>query len=214
MLHILDDRLWFPPVEDAMEDGLLAIGGHLTPDKILYAYQKGIFPWYEGDVPLWWSPDPRFVLFPQELKVSKSMKVMLKRQAFSFTINQNFSAVIKRCAEVERPGQEGTWITPDVISAYTSLHTQGFAISAEAQINNELAGGLYGVIIGKVFFGESMFSKVTNASKFAFIKLVEELKRQGIELIDCQVYTEHLESMGARMIARKEFIELLKTNIG
>jgi leucyl/phenylalanyl-tRNA--protein transferase len=210
MLHVLDNRLWFPPVEDALEDGLLAIGGALTPEKILYAYKNGIFPWYEGDVPLWWSPDPRFVLFPSELKVSKSMRVLLKKKSFDFSIDKSFNEVIKHCAETERPEQEGTWITAEVKSAYSILHKQGFAISAETWLNDELVGGLYGVKLGKVFFGESMFSKVSNASKYAFIKLVDHLKKEGIELIDCQVYTEHLESLGARMIARKEFIKSLQ----
>ena len=209
MLHILDDRLWFPPVEDAMSDGLLAIGGNLTPEKILFAYKKGIFPWYEGDVPLWWSPDPRFVLFPAELKISKSMKTLLKNNAFDFTINKSFSEVIENCSLAERPGQDGTWITAEIKSAYAALHQDGFAISAEAWVDNELAGGLYGVKLGKVFFGESMFSKISNASKYAFIKLVGHLQQQGLELIDCQVYTEHLETLGARMINRKEFLELL-----
>lgn len=210
MLHILDDRLWFPPVEDAMDDGLLAIGGHLTAERILYAYRNGIFPWYEGDVPLWWSPDPRFVLFPAELKVSKSMQVLLKKEAFGFTINKKFTEVIENCSQKERPGQNGTWITPEVKTAYAALHRDGFAISAEAWREDQLVGGLYGVQLGKVFFGESMFSAVSNASKYAFIKLVGHLQNQGIALIDCQVYTEHLESLGAHMIERQMFKGLLK----
>lgn len=205
-LHVLDKSLWFPPVTETLADGLLAIGGDLSVDRLLLAYQKGIFPWFDGDVPMWWCPDPRFVLFPHELKVSKSMKVLLKRNAFTFTVNQAFQQVIKACKEKERTDQDGTWITDDIESAYIKLHKLGYAHSAEAWINNELAGGLYGVRMGNMFFGESMFSHVSNASKYAFIKYTEALKKEGVQLIDCQVYTEHLESLGARMIAREEFI--------
>lgn len=202
----LDAQIRFPPVTQAEPDGLLAIGGDLSVERLLLAYRSGIFPWYEGKEILWWSPDPRFVLFPDELKVSKSMKALLKKQAFAFTLNHDFKAVISHCKSIFRPGQQSTWITPAMKLAYTHLHELGYAHSAEVWLNGALVGGLYGVRIGKAFFGESMFSKVSNASKFAFISYVEWLKQDGVQLIDCQVYTEHLESLGARMIPRQEFI--------
>jgi leucyl/phenylalanyl-tRNA--protein transferase len=209
MLHLLNDELWFPPVEDALEDGLLAIGGDLGTDRLLLAYQNGIFPWYSEDMPMWWCPDPRFVLYPEELKTSKSMRALLNKDAFQFTINKAFKEVIAYCQQKERPGQDGTWITTDVQNAYTALHHLGYAHSAEVWRDGKLVGGLYGIRLGKVFFGESMFSHVSNASKYAFIKYVAQLRSEGIELIDCQVYTEHLESLGGRMIPRKDFIQKL-----
>jgi len=209
-LHVLSDNLWFPPVSEAMADGLLAIGGDLSTARLLLAYKNGIFPWYDGEVPVWWSPNPRFVLFPNELKVSKSMKVLLKRNAFEFTINKAFAQVIKACKEKERNGQDGTWITDDVEKAYNKLHTLGHAHSAEVWLNNELAGGLYGIRMGNSFFGESMFSHVSNASKYAFIKYVQLLVKEGVSLIDCQVYTEHLESLGAKMIEREDFMKFIE----
>jgi leucyl/phenylalanyl-tRNA--protein transferase len=208
-LHILDSNIWFPPVEDALEDGLLAMGGDLSTERLLQAYPKGIFPWFDGEVPLWWCPNPRFVLLPNELRVSKSMKQLLKKNAFAFTTNTAFEQVIHHCKTKGRKGQDGTWITDDVEKAYTKLHQLGYAHSAEVWLNGQLAGGLYGIKMGKVFFGESMFSHVSNASKYAFIQFVQILKEDGIELIDCQVYTEHLESLGAVMIERSQFIQLL-----
>ncbi len=208
-LYALDETLWFPPVGEAMEDGLLALGGDLCSERLLLAYRNGIFPWYEGDIPLWWSPDPRFVLFPNELKVSKSMKLLLKHNAFEFTINNAFENVISNCRTINRNGQAGTWITTEVQKAYVTLHHKGFAHSAEAWLNDKLVGGLYGVCLGKVFFGESMFSHVSNASKYAFITYVKHLMQKDIKLIDCQMYTKHLESLGGRMISRKEFIGLI-----
>jgi len=193
-----------------MADGLLAIGGDLSTARLLLAYKNGIFPWYDGEVPVWWSPNPRFVLFPNELKVSKSMKVLLKRNAFEFTTNKAFAQVIKACKEKERNGQDGTWITDDVEKAYNKLHTLGHAHSAEVWLNNELAGGLYGIRMGNSFFGESMFSHVSNASKYAFIKYVQLLVKEGVSLIDCQVYTEHLESLGAKMIEREDFMKFIE----
>ncbi len=186
------------------------MGGDLSPERILLAYEMGIFPWFEGSVPLWWSPDPRFVLFPTDLKVTKSMQQVIRSDQFSFTINKNFAQVIQLCKSTERTDQLGTWITDEVEAAYTALHHLGYAHSAEAWHQGELVGGLYGIKLGKVFFGESMFSKKSNASKFAFIQFVEHLKKEGIQLIDCQVYTNHLESLGANMISRKKMIELLK----
>ncbi|HET9825055.1 MAG TPA: leucyl/phenylalanyl-tRNA--protein transferase [Chitinophagaceae bacterium] len=206
----LDKELYFPSADLAEPDGLLAIGGDLSPERLLLAYRKGIFPWYEGEYILWWSPDPRFVLFPGELKISKSMKTLLKRNAFHFTLNTAFREVIRDCKMTKRPGQHGTWITDEVESAYVRMHHLGYAWSAETWKDEELVGGVYGMKLGKVFFGESMFSKVSNASKYAFIKLVEHLWQESVELIDCQVYTEHLETLGARMIPREEFINYLR----
>lgn len=212
-LHILNNELWFPASDETTEDGLLAIGGDLSQERLLLGYKKGIFPWYEGNTPLWWCPDPRFILFPDELRVSKSMQMLLKQNAFHFTINQAFEQVIYHCKNVSRSGQNGTWITDEVEKAYINLHKAGYAISAETWINNELAGGLYGIKLGKVFFGESMFNKYSNASKYAFIKLVDHLKVDDIQLIDCQVYTEHLASLGARMISKKDFLSSLASLI-
>jgi len=212
-LHALNQALWFPPVEDALEDGLLAMGGDVSVDRLLLAYKHGIFPWYDGDTPLWWSPDPRFVLFPQKLKVSKSMEVLIRKKTFRFTINTAFSQVIRCCKELQRKGQDGTWITDELENSVNKLHELGFANSAEAWMGDELVGGLYGIRMGKLFFGESMFSRESNASKFAFIKYVQQLKKENIFLVDCQVYTEHLESLGAEMIGRKEFMEALRMNI-
>jgi leucyl/phenylalanyl-tRNA--protein transferase len=209
-LFAIDKELSFPPVHLAEADGLLALGGDLSPERLLLAYKNGIFPWYEGSHILWWSPDPRFVLYPEELKISKSMKPLLKRNEFEFTVNKAFAAVIHHCKKMIRPGQEGTWITDEVEKAYCKMYELGYAHSAEVWKEGELAGGLYGIKLGKVFFGESMFSQVSNASRFAFIRYVEVLKTEGIELIDCQVYTEYLESFGARMIPRTEFIKQLQ----
>jgi leucyl/phenylalanyl-tRNA--protein transferase len=208
-IFALENELYFPPVDLAESDGLLAIGGDLSPQRLLLAYRNGIFPWYEGEYILWWCPDPRFVLFPSELKISKSMKALLKKNYFDFTINKAFEEVIHNCKEIKRPGQKGTWITGEVEEAYLKMHKLGHAISAEAWKNGELVGGVYGIKLGKVFFGESMFSKISNASKYGFIKLVENLKQEQVQLIDCQVYTEHLESLGARMITRKDFSKKL-----
>jgi leucyl/phenylalanyl-tRNA--protein transferase len=209
----LDKTCLFPPVELSEPDGLLAVGGDLSLKRLLAAYHHGVFPWYEGKDILWWCPDPRFVLFPAELRVSKSMQKVLRDGAFQFTINKDFSGVINRCKTVSRRNQLGTWITQDVKEAYTRFHHAGYAHSAEAWLNGELVGGLYGVKIGRVFFGESMFSTVSNASKYVFIRYVQQLIMEGITLIDCQVYTPHLESLGARMITRVEFISLLNQQL-
>lgn len=210
----LTERISFPPAEEAEPDGLLAVGGDLSTERLLEAYRHGIFPWYnEGEPILWWCPDPRFVLFPSELRVSKSMKALIRKGTYSFTINKAFSTVIDNCKTVSRKGQDGTWISNAVKEAYTRLHDLGYAHSAEAWCNGELVGGLYGIRLGNLFFGESMFSKQSNASKFAFIQYVEQLKKEGVVLIDCQVYTEHLESLGARMIERKLFLEFLEEGL-
>jgi leucyl/phenylalanyl-tRNA---protein transferase len=211
-LSILDDKLWFPPLTDTTADGLLAIGGDLSEERLLLAYRKGIFPWFEGELPLWWCPDPRFALFPGQLKISKSMQKILRCGRFEFKINTSFESVIHYCKTAKRD-HEGTWITDKVEEAYINLHKKGYAFCAEAWQDNVLTGGLYGVKLGKVFFGESMFSLVSNASKFAFINYARHLFKEGVELIDCQLYTSHLESLGAHMISRRFFLDLLKTYI-
>ena len=208
MIFRLDDRLLFPDPALAEDDGLLAIGGDLSVERLVLAYQNGIFPWYSEDEPiLWFSPHERFVLYPAELKVSKSMQRLLKSGRFSITINKAFEAVIAACSKAPRPSQDGTWITADMQAAYIALNKQGYAHSVEVWENGELAGGLYGVQVDNVFCGESMFSKVSNASKIALIYLCQ---RGKYNLIDCQVYTPHLESMGARMISRAEYTSALE----
>lgn len=202
----------FPPIDAARKDGLLAIGGSLTIKRILEAYSHGIFPWYESSQPvLWWSPDPRMVLFPEKLKVSKSMKQLFKKNVFKVTINQNFKEVIQNCAKIEREGQVGTWITPELQDAFQVLHKLNIAQSVEVWQEDKLVGGLYGLHLREknIFCGESMFSSVSNASKYGFIYLVEKLKKEGTKLIDCQVYTEHLASLGAEEISREEFKKFL-----
>jgi leucyl/phenylalanyl-tRNA--protein transferase len=202
----------FPPVETADEDGLLAIGGELSVERLIDAYNHGIFPWYDASQPvLWWSPDPRMVLFPSKLKVSKSMKKLILNNTFEVTFNRDFKAVIENCANIWRQGQSGTWITEEIQKAYLELHELGIAHSVEVWDGNNLVGGLYGIYLEdkKVFCGESMFSTVSNASKYGFIKLVEKLRAEGVKLIDCQIYTAHLESLGAEEISRKEFLRFL-----
>ncbi len=209
----LDERLLFPPVDLAEPDGLLAVGGDLSEDRLLLAYRQGIFPWYDSPPICWWSPDPRFVLFPASLRTSKSMRPVLNGGKFVFTINRAFREVMQYCMQTPRAGQQGSWINPEIIDAYTALHAKGYAWSAEAWMEDCLVGGLYGIRMGKVFFGESMFSHASNASKFAFIRWVQHLQQEGVELIDCQVYTEHLQSLGAEMIPRDQFLSLLQQRI-
>ncbi len=207
----LSDRLQFPEVDKANEDGLLAVGGDLSPERLLLAYQNGIFPWFNEDsLILWWSPDPRMVLFPKDIKVSKSMHKVIRDQRFRLTINTCFETVMEHCSTVKREGQDGTWITDEMRNAYLSLHNLGFAKSYEVWEADDLVGGLYGVDLGTIFCGESMFSLKTNASKFAFIKLAEIVQSNNYELIDCQLYTDHLASLGAVEIPRREFISYLK----
>jgi len=208
-LFALNKELIFPPVDLSEPDGLLAVGGDLSPERLLLAYRSGIFPWYEGSHILWWCPDPRCVLFPEELRVSKSMQQLIKKDTFTFTINKAFGEVIANCKTIPRRGQESTWITDEVRAAYTRMHEAGHAHSAEVWLNGSLVGGLYGIRMGRVFFGESMFSKVSNASKYAFIRYTHQLRSEAVGLIDCQVHTDHLESLGARMIPRKDFIGFL-----
>jgi len=214
-MFILTNELFFPPLQMAEEDGLLAIGGDLGTERLLLAYRSGIFPWYNEDEPIcWWSPDPRFVLYPAELKVSNSMKTVLQNGKYRFTINRAFTQVIQNCKTVTRNGQDGTWISPAMQKAYTTLHELGYAHSAETWQDGELVGGLYGIRLGKIFFGESMFSLKSNASKFAFINYVRYLQKEDVQLIDCQLHTNHLESLGARMIPREDFVEMLTANTG
>jgi leucyl/phenylalanyl-tRNA--protein transferase len=209
-MYYLSDDLIFPPVSEADYDGILAIGGDLSPERLQLAYKSGIFPWFEeGDPIIWWSPNPRMVLFPDELIVSKSMRNILNRKTFAVTFNQNFRDVISNCQKIKRDGQNGTWITNEMTEAYCKLHEMGIAKSVEVWQNEELVGGLYGIDMGHVFCGESMFSKVSNASKVAFIALVNHLKDNNYKLLDCQVHNPHLESLGCREIDREEFMEIL-----
>ena len=207
----LTDDLIFPPPELADDNGLLAVGGDLSVERLLLAYSMGIFPWYsDGDPILWWSPDPRPILLPGELKVSRSLRQTIKKGIYTITMNRAFEGVIRSCSSIRRSQDEGTWITEEMIDAYIRLHKAGYALSVEAWDGDELAGGLYGVILGKAFFGESMFAKKSDASKVAFVKLAERLKQLSFELIDCQVTTPHLARFGAREIPRTEFINRLK----
>jgi leucyl/phenylalanyl-tRNA--protein transferase len=207
MIFRLDERMVFPEPELAEPDGLLAVGGDLSARRLMLAYQNGIFPWYNDDTPiLWYSPHERFVLFPEEIKISKTMRQVLCSNRFAVTTNKCFVGVMEACSTVQRNGQDGTWITGDMKAAYQQLHAKGYAHSVEVWEQDELVGGLYGVQVDDVFCGESMFSLVSNASKTALIWLC----RSGqYKLIDCQVYTEHLRSMGAAMINRKEYMEML-----
>ncbi|MBC9930445.1 leucyl/phenylalanyl-tRNA--protein transferase [Chitinophaga qingshengii] len=205
----LNKRLLFPPVHLAEPDGLLAVGGDLSVERLLLAYRSGIFPWFDERPILWWSPDPRFVLFPADLKVSASMKQVLRRNQFRITYNADFPAVIARCSNITRAGQDSTWITDEMQAAYIRLHQAGYAMSVESWLNDQLVGGLYGIKIGSCFFGESMFSDVSNASKAAFITFVQAYAAE-LTLIDCQVETEHLASLGAGFISRDTFLELIQ----
>jgi len=208
----LTDKMEFPNCNLADEDGILAIGGDLSAERLLLAYQSGIFPWFnKGEPIIWWSPDPRMVLFPDELRFSKSMKVLFKKETFKVTYNTCFTEVIRNCAQIKRFGQDDTWITNEMEQAYINLHKKGHAHSVEVWQNDELVGGLYGIDLKdkKIFCGESMFSKVSNASKYAFISLVQKLKNEQYKLIDCQVYNTHLDSLGAREIPRAQFLEIL-----
>jgi leucyl/phenylalanyl-tRNA--protein transferase len=212
IMYFITKELYFPPVSKANPDGILAVGGDLSPERLLLAYRNGIFPWFDGDDPiLWWSPQERMVLFLDELVVSKSMRQIINRNIFTVTFNQNFREVISFCKKINRPGQNSTWITQGMLEAYCRLHEMGIAKSVEVWQDNALVGGLYGIDLGNVFCGESMFSKVPNASKTAFISLVGKLKQENYKLLDCQVYNEHLESLGAREIPRAEFIQILKS---
>jgi leucyl/phenylalanyl-tRNA--protein transferase len=206
-----DPELRFPDVSLALRDpdGLLALGGDLSCERLLLAYRSGIFPWFGPQQPvLWWSPDPRLVLFPEALRISRSLARVLRSNRFAVTLDTAFGAVIEQCA-ARRPGQAGTWITPEMRTAYLQLHAAGHAHSVECWLDGTLAGGLYGVAIGRIFFGESMFTRVSNASKVAFVRLVQQLQAWGFPLVDCQVHTSHLESLGATGMPRDTFVRLL-----
>jgi leucyl/phenylalanyl-tRNA--protein transferase len=207
----LSDKLVFPPPELAEDNGLLAVGGDLSESRLLLAYSMGIFPWYsEGSPILWWSPDPRLILLPEELRISRSLRQIIKKGIFKVTMDVAFESVIRNCATVERKDNRGTWITKEMIDAYTQLHYSGYAHSVETWFEGELVGGLYGVSLGSAFFGESMFTKKSNASKVAFITLVRQLLKWGFTLIDCQITTSHLMSFGAKEVPRNEFLKMLR----
>jgi leucyl/phenylalanyl-tRNA--protein transferase len=206
----LDERLLFPPPESADQTGLLAVGGDLRPERLLLAYSLGIFPWYSREPILWYSPDPRFVLRSSALRVSTSLRKTLRKSRYRITLDTAFASVIEACARTRRPGQRGTWITTAMKAAYVELHRRGFAHSAEAWLGERLVGGLYGVSLGGAFFGESMFAQEPDASKAAFVRLVEQLARWRITLIDCQVHTEHLERFGASQWPRSLYLSALR----
>ncbi|NER16983.1 leucyl/phenylalanyl-tRNA--protein transferase [Spongiivirga citrea] len=209
-MFLLTDKLEFPPVTTASDEGVVAIGGDLSAERLLLAYENGIFPWSENDdLLLWWSPDPRMVLFPDNFKISKSLRKKLRSNTFEITLNAAFDEVINKCAQAKRKGQEGTWITNGMINAYRHLHEMGKAISVEVWQDSKLVGGLYGLEIDRMFCGESMFHEVSDASKIAFACLVDKCKSEKKEVIDCQVYTEHLNSLGAQEISRSQFLEYL-----
>jgi len=210
-IFLLSDEIKFPQPHLAREDGLLAVGGDLSQDRLLLAYKMGIFPWYSDSEPiLWWSPDPRFVLYPDDIKISKTLKKIIEKDIFHITIDQAFSQVITSCARIRLQNNEGTWIDKDMIKAYCKLHESGFAHSVEAWHEGELAGGLYGVSLGRCFFGESMFTRISNASNVAFVFLVEYLKSLSFDMIDCQVFSEHLVRFGAKEIPREQFLRELE----
>jgi leucyl/phenylalanyl-tRNA--protein transferase len=211
----LSKKLSFPPPHLAIKEGLLAVGGDLSAERLLLAYRSGIFPWYsQGEPILWWSPDPRLVLYPDELRISTSLRKVIKRKSFHITFNKAFDAVIQACAEAKRAYGEGTWITDEMKGAYCLLHREGYAHSVEAWQGESLVGGLYGIAIGRAFFGESMFSRISNASKVALVTLVENLKRLNFILIDCQVRTDHLIRFGAREIPRALFLKQVEKAVG
>lgn len=212
--YFITEELYFPPVEKADEHGIIAFGGDLSPERLILAYQSGIFPWFSENEPIiWWSPDPRFILLPEKLKISKSMRPIFNRKEFEVSFDKDFKAVIEACQQAKRKGQSGTWITNEMLQAYHELHRLGIAHSVEVWKEGELVGGLYGISLGKSFFGESMFSKVSNASKVGFITLVKKLQDLKFDLIDCQVHTQHLESLGAEFIPRKDFLDILNLSL-
>ncbi|OWP84114.1 leucyl/phenylalanyl-tRNA--protein transferase [Flavobacterium davisii] len=211
-MYFITKELYFPPVEQTSKEGVLAVGGDLSPERLLLAYKNGIFPWFDDNDPiLWWCPPLRMVLFPDAFKPSKSMRNIMNKGIFKVTFNQSFREVMINCQQIYRPGQYGTWITDEMIDSYTHLHEIGKAMSVEVWLDEQLVGGLYGVDMDTVFCGESMFSHVSNASKIAFIALVAHLKKNKYKLLDCQIYNDHLASLGCREIPREAFIEILKS---
>lgn len=210
-MYYLTQELYFPSVETASPEGIVAVGGDLSPERLVLAYNSGIFPWFEDDEPiLWWSPSERMVLFFEDLKISKSMRNIINQKKFKVTFNTAFREVILNCKKIVRKDQPGTWITDDMVEAYCNLHKLGIAKSVEVWENEELVGGLYGIDLGHVFCGESMFSKVSNASKMAFIALAKQLEMANYRLLDCQVYNDHLASLGCVEIDREDFLMVLK----
>lgn len=210
-VYLLNESPLMPDPSHADAEGLVAIGGDLDHKRLLNAYKSGIFPWYEeGSEILWWSPDPRLVLFPEDLKVSKSMRKLIRKNHFNVTYNQRFVEVIANCKNIDRTDQGGTWITDEMEKAYINLHKLGYAHSVEVWHENELVGGLYGIKLGNIYFGESMYSKESNASKIGFIHLVKDLSQKWVKMIDCQIKTDHLISLGAKDISRKRFLQILK----
>jgi leucyl/phenylalanyl-tRNA--protein transferase len=210
MIWLSDNKKDFPEIENTNEEGVLALGGDLSTQRLMHAYENGIFPWYsEGDPIVWYCPNPRMVLFFEKLKISKSLRKIIKNQEFTVTFNQNFEEVISNCKSIQRGDNLGTWITDEMEEAYLELHKKGKAKSVEVWQNKQLVGGLYGIDLGNVFCGESMFSKVSNASKVAFVYLVERLQEESYKFLDCQVYNSHLASLGAEEISREFFLELL-----
>lgn len=213
-VFLLSDTIDFPPPHLASKDGLLAVGGDLNPKRLIMAYRMGIFPWFsDGDPILWWSPDPRLVLYPHEIKISRTLKKVLKKNTFSVTMDLAFDEVINQCAQVRLQKKQGTWIVEEMIDAYCKLHRSGFAHSVEVWQQGDLAGGLYGVSLGKCFFGESMFTRISNASNVALIKLAKYLNELSFDMIDCQVATEHLIRFGARRIPRTLFLKQLEASL-
>jgi len=213
-VFLLSEKLAFPPPHFAAEEGLLAVGGDLSRERLLLAYRSGIFPWYTDEEPvLWWSPDPRLVLYPDEIHISKTLKKVLNKKMFSVTMDRAFDQVISACADSRLENNEGTWLVADMIDAYCDLHQSGYAHSVEVWHDDQLAGGLYGVCLGRLFFGESMFTRINNASTVALVTLVEQLKALSFDLIDCQVTTAHLMRLGAREIPRTMFLRQLRKSI-
>ncbi|MBI9100430.1 MAG: leucyl/phenylalanyl-tRNA--protein transferase [Spirochaetaceae bacterium] len=208
------ESISFPSVEDSTEEGIVAIGGNLSPGVLLSAYRQGVFPWFnEGDEILWWSPDPRFVLFTEKLIISKSMKKEIRKSGYDVVLDENFEEVIRSCRNAVRKGPGGTWITEDMVAGYCELNRLGWTHSVEVRKEGRLLAGLYGVSLGRIFFGESMFTSISNGSKLAFILLTLFLKDKGFSLIDCQDHTKHLESLGAENISRKDFMRILKREL-
>lgn len=214
-VYLLTDELVFPPPHLSTEEGLLAIGGDLKPERLILAYKCGIFPWYtDGDPILWWSPDPRLVLFPNQIRKSRSLRKTIRQNKFRITMDISFRRVIASCAKTPRRGAPGTWITPEMQAAYRTLHELGYAHSLETWFENKLVGGLYGVLLGRCFFGESMFSTMNDASKVALVYLCEYLHQNDVDFIDCQLPTDHLISMGAQVVSRDHFISMLEASLG
>lgn len=210
-MYFVSEKLYFPPVDEASYEGILAVGGDLSIQRLLLAYKNGIFPWFDSDEPiLWWAPPMRMVVAPFDYKVSKSLRNSINQGIFKVTFNQNFDLVIRNCQKIERKGQNGTWISEDIIASYTKLYEMGIAKSVEVWKDNQLVGGLYGVDLGHVFCGESMFSIVSNASKVAFVTLIDKLKNENYRLLDCQIHNDHLEKLGAFEISRASFMRILK----